>query len=260
MFVIDNGMVLSLGVVVHSKNIFGPRCFANTLFGQGVLSCMSSAHLSPRQTSNYLTNASLMLTPSRSPRDRRVCPKERAKMVLAEARRRGISVRSISCSFSTANQHRLHGAPPGPANSRGNIFDSSHGDLVSEEEGVPSSPNVKTQQEMHAETRGRSSSVWLYFPHIELIFLFFAFEGALAADLAALRENESSWVLFVASMALVSDADGRPTSLCACSARGTRQIRRCRPTATKCCTISFHTQRTNGTAFSLDPNVVPVPT
>ncbi|CAM9352767.1 unnamed protein product, partial [Hapterophycus canaliculatus] len=129
--------------------------------------------------------------------------KERAKGVLAEAHRRGIPVRDLHCSVSWAHRYASQAAAPVHAKTRGKDFDSPYGDLVSEEEGVPPSPIMKTQQEMHAETRGRSSSVWLYFPHIELLFLFFAFEGALAADLAALRERESSWVLFVASMALI---------------------------------------------------------
>lgn len=55
--------------------------------------------------------------------------------------------------------------------------------------------------------RRRSRSAWLYFPHIELIFLFFAFEGALAAQLAAIRENGCPEVVVTAGATLVSVVD-----------------------------------------------------
>lgn len=72
------------------------------------------------------------------------------------------------------------------------------------EEGAPLVSRRKSRREVHAETRSRSRSAWLYFPHIELVVLFFAFEGAVAAQLAAVRENRCPWVFFTASTALVS--------------------------------------------------------
>ena len=55
-----------------------------------------------------------------------------------------------------------------------------------------------------AECRKQSQSAWLHFPHIELIFLLFAFEGAVAAQLAAVRESTSPVVFFLAMAYLVS--------------------------------------------------------
>lgn len=38
-----------------------------------------------------------------------------------------------------------------------------------------------------AECRDKSTSAWLHFPHVELLFLFFAFEGAVASQASAIR-------------------------------------------------------------------------
>lgn len=57
-----------------------------------------------------------------------------------------------------------------------------------------------------AECRDMSGSVWLYFPHVELLFLFFAFQGTVAAQVAALQNVESMPLTVVASAALVGTA------------------------------------------------------
>lgn len=54
-----------------------------------------------------------------------------------------------------------------------------------------------------AECRTKSDSAWLHFPHVELVFLFFAFEGAVVAQLSAIRENASPAVLCLAIAAFV---------------------------------------------------------
>lgn len=54
------------------------------------------------------------------------------------------------------------------------------------------------------ECRGRSQAAWLHFPHIELLFLFFAFDGAVAAQVSALWSSKCPWVLSLAASALVS--------------------------------------------------------
>ena len=68
-----------------------------------------------------------------------------------------------------------------------------------------------SRSERHASMlsacRDRSTSAWLYFPHIELMFLLFAFEGAVAAGVAALRESRCPWVIVVAAASLVSEPD-----------------------------------------------------
>lgn len=55
-----------------------------------------------------------------------------------------------------------------------------------------------------AECRKHSRSAWLHFPHVELVVLFFAFEGAVASQVSALREGGCSPVMTVAAVALVS--------------------------------------------------------
>lgn len=54
------------------------------------------------------------------------------------------------------------------------------------------------------ECRERSQSVWLHFPHVELVFLLFAFEGSVASEVSAVRENASPVVLSMAIASLVS--------------------------------------------------------
>lgn len=53
--------------------------------------------------------------------------------------------------------------------------------------------------------REKSQSAWLHFPHVELVFLLFAFEGAVAAQVAAVRENVSLVVFILAMSCLVSE-------------------------------------------------------
>lgn len=54
--------------------------------------------------------------------------------------------------------------------------------------------------------RRRSRSMWLHFPHLELLFLFWAFEGAVAAQVSALKNAECPRVFWLALAALVSRA------------------------------------------------------
>eukprot|EP00904_Undaria_pinnatifida_P013952 jgi/Undpi1/9688/HiC_scaffold_27.g12144.m1 len=51
--------------------------------------------------------------------------------------------------------------------------------------------------------RDRSQAAWLHFPHIELLFLFFAFEGAVATEVAVLRDSRCPWVIIVSATALI---------------------------------------------------------
>lgn len=73
---------------------------------------------------------------------------------------------------------------------------------VEDEDAAPA--RAKQSMALLLQARRRSRSAWLYFPHIELLFLFFAFEGALAAQLAAIRENGCSRVVVTAGITLVS--------------------------------------------------------
>lgn len=55
-----------------------------------------------------------------------------------------------------------------------------------------------------ATCRQHSSSAWLHFPHVELVALFFAFEGAVASFASAMRHSECSEFFYTALAALVS--------------------------------------------------------
>ena len=55
-----------------------------------------------------------------------------------------------------------------------------------------------------SDYRDVSTSAWLHFPHVELVFLLFAFEGAIAAGASALRESRCLMIIAAASVALVS--------------------------------------------------------
>lgn len=51
--------------------------------------------------------------------------------------------------------------------------------------------------------REKSRSAWLHFPHVELVFLFFAFEGAVASQVAAIQEAACPQIIIAALLALV---------------------------------------------------------
>lgn len=52
--------------------------------------------------------------------------------------------------------------------------------------------------------RNKSGSAWLHFPHVELVFLFFAFEGAVGSQVAAIRDTACLEVYITAIAAFVS--------------------------------------------------------
>ncbi|CAM9869077.1 unnamed protein product, partial [Ectocarpus fasciculatus] len=54
-----------------------------------------------------------------------------------------------------------------------------------------------------SECRELSQSAWLHYPHLELVFLFFAFEGAVTSQVSALRSASSSTVFYAALATLV---------------------------------------------------------
>lgn len=54
------------------------------------------------------------------------------------------------------------------------------------------------------DCRDKSSSAWLHFPHVELLFLFFAFEGFVAAQIYGIEQSRCRSVQIVAAVVLVS--------------------------------------------------------
>lgn len=57
-----------------------------------------------------------------------------------------------------------------------------------------------------ATCREYSRSAWLHFPHVELVFLFFAFEGAVASQASVIRNRGCAHILWAAVAVLVSPA------------------------------------------------------
>lgn len=55
-----------------------------------------------------------------------------------------------------------------------------------------------------AACREQSTSVWLHFPHVELVVLFFAFEGAVASFASAMRHSGCPEIFYTALAAMVS--------------------------------------------------------
>lgn len=54
-----------------------------------------------------------------------------------------------------------------------------------------------------AACREQSTSVWVHFPHVELVILFFAFEGAVASFASAMRHSECPEIFYTALTAMV---------------------------------------------------------
>lgn len=54
--------------------------------------------------------------------------------------------------------------------------------------------------------REQSRSAWIHFPHVELVFLLFAFEGAVASQASAIRSSSCPEISATAGVMLVSPA------------------------------------------------------
>lgn len=128
---------------------------------------------------------------------------QRAKEEIAEADSYGVSVRGIA----TRRAGRVEHFDTGELEISGADYDADGDDVVGRAEGGMPPPAMprrgKTLRDLLLEFRDRPRSALLYFPHVELLFLLFAFEGAVASQLGAMRERDCPWVLYVASTALV---------------------------------------------------------
>lgn len=133
----------------------------------------------------------------------RLClSQEAAKTNLAASRRRGVPMHELEASA---------GSRSGP----GSLPDADESD---EEEGNGQPPLVFSHGRVGpiADCRAMSSSVWLHFPHVELVFLFFAFEGAVASQASAIKHAECPTTFYLGLFALVSEINivivGRSTA------------------------------------------------
>lgn len=87
-------------------------------------------------------------------------------------------------------------------------LDKCHGetekDLAERLKNVPDIDGMFPRHGPLAKCREISRSVWLYFPHIELAFLFFAFDGTVAAQVSALNNSDCPSVFVPSVLVLVS--------------------------------------------------------
>lgn len=133
---------------------------------------------------------------------------KRATEELSRARRLGIPLSQISGSPSGRNAH--HGRNAGssqrslPVGAMSDLSANGAGDM-DEEGGLTAVARKGNRLNMNkiAECREKSQSAWLHFPHVELVFLLFAFEGAVAAEVAAVRGSSSPIVVILAIIYLV---------------------------------------------------------
>ena len=146
---------------------------------------------------------------------------ERAKDEVKTARSRGMSIRELSArrlggqtyqsaesieggeeSAISGRQRSGHRSSLNAVTSRGSLA-FWEGQEMDEEKG--SRPPSRTESGLKAveKCRSKPGSVWLHFPYIELLFLLVAFEGAVAAQAATLRDAACPVVFVSALIALV---------------------------------------------------------
>lgn len=154
-----------------------------------------------------------------------VTNQKRAKAELEAAQRHGITVAELNARFlsrpvarsivPTAEDTSIHGNPASNASTVTTLLRPprlnaalhrgstswEEVDLDSdEEEGGQVLTGRDRPLSPIAECREISGSVWLHFPHVELLFLFFAFEGAVAAQLSAMWDSEC-WPIRLTALA-----------------------------------------------------------
>ncbi len=129
---------------------------------------------------------------------------KRATQEVSRARRLGISLRELPVSVS---RRRIQHDPAADSVQQSPGSEGNRASTTDVEGGVPARTRRDNRLNMKkiAECREKSQSAWLHFPHVELVFLLFAFEGAVAAQVAALRENFSPVVFILAMSSLVSE-------------------------------------------------------
>ncbi|CAB1103298.1 unnamed protein product [Ectocarpus sp. CCAP 1310/34] len=78
-------------------------------------------------------------------------------------------------------------------------------DMSDEEEGGRGRVPMRSENRLNpvATCREHSTSAWLHFPHVELVFQFFAFEGAVASFASAIRNYECPKIFYTAIAAMV---------------------------------------------------------
>ncbi|CAN0101373.1 unnamed protein product, partial [Scytosiphon promiscuus] len=135
--------------------------------------------------------------------------KKRAREAVGNARRQGIPLRQLLVGPSGGWMRHSRTAAE---SSQRSLLDTGRSDDgrgqahdADEEERAPavSRRDRRLNMKKIAECREKSQSAWLHFPHVELVFLIFAFEGAVVAQVSAIRENDSLVVLCLAIASLL---------------------------------------------------------
>lgn len=107
------------------------------------------------------------------------------------------------------DQPPSYGEVTGPPPSYDDMVEPAPTDQEVTESGMDPAPvggaaNGTTDLEPVAECRKRSQSIWIYFPHVELVYLMYAIQGSLSAQIEVLRHGEyDSAIFYVAAIALV---------------------------------------------------------
>lgn len=144
---------------------------------------------------------------------------QRAAAEVAGARRRGAPIGELRARFTGGRVVRRtypagfaatnHGASPNLSASQSaqnlSPLSNERGDTSDYEEGCRGSLVVMRGRRLSpvATCREHSRSAWLHFPHVELMFLFFAFQGAVASQVSVLRDSGCPEVFYTAVAALV---------------------------------------------------------
>lgn len=100
-------------------------------------------------------------------------------------------------SSSSSSEEYGEGLRAGSGRDRGDEEDGRVGG------GLEASLSTDDGLDPVATCRKHSASVWVYFPHVQLVFLFFAFGGAVASQAAALRSARCPEIAVSAGLALV---------------------------------------------------------
>ncbi|CAM9523853.1 unnamed protein product [Ectocarpus sp. 6 AP-2014] len=134
--------------------------------------------------------------------------KKRARENLDGARRRNTPISELLARFRGGRMIRRTNpglTDPSPFGSRNPSLVRDGSQRTDEEEGGRGLVPMCSENQLSpvATCREHSTSAWLHFPHVELVFLFFAFEGAVASFASAIRNSECPEVFYTAIAAMV---------------------------------------------------------
>ncbi|CAM9789606.1 unnamed protein product [Ectocarpus fasciculatus] len=141
--------------------------------------------------------------------------KRRARENLDAARRRSAPISELQARFRGGRMIRRTNpdladlspfAPQAPqASGTLSTLHEEESNMSDEEEGGRGLVPMRSENRLSpvATCREHSTSAWLHFPHVELVFLFFAFEGAVASFASAVRNSECPEIFYTAIAAMV---------------------------------------------------------